>query len=115
MGACSQGGGNQVSMVPGRRFDPVTARIAAGDTVTWESKSDDVHTVTAYQDSLPTAADYFSSGGFSSEAEAREDLPGALIKNGETYEVTFDEPGTYEYFCIPHESEGMRGKIVVEP
>jgi plastocyanin len=26
---------------------------------------------------------------------------------------TFDVPGTYQYFCIPHEMAGMTGTVVV--
>jgi plastocyanin len=37
-----------------------------------------------------------------------------LIQSGDTFDVTFEQPGTYEYYCIPHESAGMKGTIVVE-
>ena len=38
------------------------------------------------------------------------------IDSGETVTVTFtfDKPGTYKLYCIPHESLGMVGEIVVE-
>ena len=49
-----------------------------------------------------------------SEEEARDNLADALVGQEGTYEVTFDEPGTYEYFCIPHEQQGMRGTVEVE-
>ncbi|WP_241997224.1 plastocyanin/azurin family copper-binding protein [Halorubrum sp. SD626R] len=32
----------------------------------------------------------------------------------ENYEHTFEEPGTYEYFCIPHEGSGMVGTVRVK-
>lgn len=101
-------------MVPGRRFDPATITVSVGDTVTWVSEGDDAHTVTAYQDSVAEGAPYFSSGGFETEDEARDQVGDALIPPGGSYETTFGDAGTYEYFCIPHESESMKGTIVVE-
>ena len=37
------------------------------------------------------------------------------VDAGETvnYSFTFDKPGTYELFCVPHKSEGMVGTITV--
>ena len=112
--SCSKSEGNVVSMVPGRRFSPRTMTVPAGTTITFRNQADDAHTVTAYEAVLPPAADYFSSGGFSSEAEARDGLSDALIKKGDAVEWTLAEPGAYRYFCIPHEADGMTGTIVVE-
>ena len=33
--------------------------------------------------------------------------------SGGTFSFTFDEPGTYDYFCIPHEDLGMVGSVTV--
>ena len=33
--------------------------------------------------------------------------------SGGTFSFTFEEPGTYDYFCIPHESMGMIGSVTV--
>jgi hypothetical protein len=33
--------------------------------------------------------------------------------SGGTFSFTFEEPGTYDYFCIPHESLGMIGSVTV--
>lgn len=101
-------------MVPGRRFDPVTITVRVGTTVEWVSRTDDAHSVTAYEDSLPNGAEYFASGGFSNEEGARENVADGLLEEGDRFEVTFETPGTYEYFCIPHESDGMTGTVVVE-
>ena len=111
---CAGEGSASVVMRSDRLFDPPTLTVGVGETVTWTSETQDAHTVTAYEESLPEGAAYFSSGGFSSEEAARDDLAEALISPGKTYAHTFDEPGTYEYFCIPHEQVDMRGSIVVE-
>ena len=111
--ACSDGGssgGTTVTLAEGQRFAPGTLEISAGTTVTFTNDSAEAHTVTAYDG----APEYFASGGFESEDDARENLADALIGQEESYEVTFGEPGIYEYFCIPHEQQGMRGTIVVE-
>jgi plastocyanin len=103
-----------VEAIGGRRFDPMTITVKVGDTVTWVNVTDETHTVTAKESSIPEGADYFASGGYSSEEEARDDLTKGLLEQGDEYKVKFDVPGTYEYFCIPHEADGMRGTVVVE-
>ncbi|MFN2490467.1 MAG: plastocyanin/azurin family copper-binding protein [Actinomycetota bacterium] len=97
-----------------RRFAPQSITVKVGEPVTFTNESGEAHTVTAYEERIPDGARYFSSGGSSSESEARDDIAAALITEGETYEVTLDTPGTYEYFCIPHEQQGMKGTIVVK-
>jgi plastocyanin len=95
-------------------FEPKTARIETGETVTWTNESDIEHTVTAYEDEIPDEAAYFASGGFESERAARNQVTEGLIAPGEDYEHTFDHSGTYGYFCIPHESSGMVGIVRVK-
>jgi plastocyanin len=98
-------------------FDPPTVRVAPGEEVVWRNTSSRGHTVTAYADRIPDGAAYFASGGFASEADARDawraDL-GGRIAGGETYAHTFDVPGSYAYVCIPHEQAGMVGTVLVE-
>lgn len=119
--ACGGGDSNtpmtatdQVSMTQDQLFDPEGASVSAGATVTFTNTSGEAHTVTAYEDELPDGAEYFASGGAGSEVEARKDIAAGLVKEGDTFEVTFPEPGTYRYFCVPHEGAGMKGTIVVE-
>ena len=89
------------------RFLPDTVRIRAGEAVRWENTSDLIHTVTADPElaalassvTLPDGASAFNSGDLA---------PGAV------YLRVFDVPGTYKYFCIPHERAGMVGWVVVE-
>ena len=114
---CSALGGSdtpRVSMAEGFVFAPERLRVDRGTTVRWVNDSDVGHTVTAYDDGLPEGATYFASGGFEGERAARNDVRGGLLDAGETYEHTFEAVGRYEYVCIPHESSGMTGTVVVE-
>jgi plastocyanin len=80
-----------VEAYDGRGFEPKTITVAPGTTVRWVNHGKERHTVTS-RDGL------FDSGELS---------PGA------SYSVTFTRPGTYHYFCRPHEKMGMVGTVVV--
>ena len=115
------GGGGQpsVDMTDNLVFDPDEITVSVGDTVVWENVGSVGHSVTAYEDDIPDDADYFASGGFDSEEAARDsyrvgDPESGDIAGGDSYEHTFEVAGTYEYFCIPHESAGMTGTVEVE-
>jgi plastocyanin len=97
-------------------YRPPSLTVETGDTVVWKNTSARAHSVTAYEQGIPDEADYFATGGFDSEQAARDAWDGAAgaINSGETYEHTFEVPGVYEYFCIPHESGGMVGTVEVE-
>jgi plastocyanin len=43
-----------------------------------------------------------------------EDIGSPRFFPEETWERTFDEPGTYPYYCRPHEERDMQGVIVVK-
>ena len=89
-------------------FTPAELEVSVGTTVTWTNKDEGVaHTVTsgkAKKEGVP---------GISEDRPGKPDgvfnkeLPDA----GDTYEFTFDEPGTYKYFCAIHAP--MTGTIVV--
>ncbi len=89
------------------RYEPGVITVKAGTTVVWENASVLVHTVTddparatvEGSTSLPDGADPFDSG---------------LMNPGAAYRHTFTVPGTYRYFCIPHEGAKMWGTVVVE-
>lgn len=114
LSACEGGGGPAVDIDGGQRFAPEELTVSSGDEIVFTNTSSEAHSVTAYSDGLPAGADYFSSGGAGSESEARDDIAETLVRAGETFELTLTEPGTYRYFCIPHEEAGMVGRIVVE-
>jgi plastocyanin len=96
-----------IEMLDGNEFSPAEITIAVGDTVTWMNLSDQVHTVSADPDiatdpshvQLPEGVEPFHSGG---------------IDPDESFSMTFDVPGTYIYFCYPHQDGGMLGTIIVE-
>jgi len=74
-------------------FDQANITVEPGTTVTWVQSGDNPHTTTSY-DGL------WDSG---------------MIEGGSdgTFSFTFEEPGTYDYFCIPHEELGMIGSVTV--
>ncbi|MDE2149331.1 MAG: hypothetical protein KGJ55_05745 [Gammaproteobacteria bacterium] len=90
------------------KFEPAKVVIHVGDTVVWHNASVLVHTVTdvpklaakAADVALPKGAKPFNSGNLQPKADFRH---------------RFTAPGTYRYFCIPHEAAGMLGEVVVEP
>ena len=114
LGACSGNGSPTIEMASGQRFAPDEITVSTGDTLVFSNTSSEAHSVTAYSDDIPEGADYFTTGGFESESEARDNITDTLVKAGDSFELTLDEPGTYRYFCIPHEEAGMVGRIVVE-
>lgn len=87
-------------------YEPAAATVRVGDTVRWVNVSNAPHTVTADPDvavnpqsvMLPAGAAPFDSG---------------LISPGGSYTRTFSVPGTYRYFCRPHEGAGMIATLIV--
>lgn len=102
-----------VEMTDGFVFDPDELSISVGETVVWENVGSVEHSVTAYADRIPDGAEYFASGGFDSEQAAKDAYPDGAIDSGESFSHTFQTAGSFEYFCIPHESTGMKGRIEV--
>lgn len=96
-----------VEMTNTMKFVPDTVSIQVGDTVRWENTSVVVHSVTGDPSlvaidgsaKLPDQAETFNSG---------------MMDPDETFEHVFTVPGTYQYFCIPHEGTKMYGWIIVE-
>ncbi|WP_312909711.1 halocyanin domain-containing protein [Natronosalvus caseinilyticus] len=78
----------------GFAYGPAAIVVDSGTTVVWEwTGAGGSHDVVA------------EDGSFESEMYGDE---------GETFEHTFDETGTYTYHCSPHVSMGMKGAVVVE-
>ncbi|NJO77422.1 MAG: plastocyanin [Cyanobacteria bacterium RM1_2_2] len=77
-------------------FEPSTVTIKAGDTVKWVNNK------------LPPHNVMFEG------AAANKSHDQLMFSPGESYEATFETPGTYSYYCSPHRGAGMAGKIVVQ-
>jgi len=99
--------GDALVTMSGFDFVPKHVTIRAGQTVEWNNTAAlESHTVTAdpalakKKDSviLPAGAGTFDSGD---------------MAPGDVFRHTFTIPGTYRYFCIPHERMGMIGEIEV--
>ena len=97
----------EVEMTDDLRFVPGRVEVEVGETVRWVNTSVLVHTVTADPGEatmdrsvqLPDGARPFDSG---------------RMRPDDTFEHTFEVPGTYTYFCIPHEGANMRADVVVK-
>jgi plastocyanin len=97
-------------------FKPSSLTVSVGETVVWRNTSKQGHTVTAYGDQIPEDAAFFASGSFDSEAAARaeyENSSAGVLGANEEFEHEFTIPGSYAYFCLPHERVGMAGTIEV--
>lgn len=96
-----------VEMTDALTFEPARVTVRSGQTVRWTNPSGVKHTVTADPAvaiepghvRLPEGAEPFNSGP---------------VGTGESWSHTFTVPGRYEYFCIPHELDGMVGTVIVE-
>ncbi len=78
-------------------YDPNPIEVSVGQTITWLNGDTVSHTVTSGNAGDPDEGTLFDSG--------------AMIP-GHAYSKTFEEPGTYEYYCIYHPT--MVGEVVVE-
>lgn len=105
--AAGQGPVFDVLMVSTREhyFDPVGLWVPAGATVRWVLHSG-VHGATAYHPRyydkplrIPEQAQPWDSG--------------MMAQPGQSFSVTFTVEGVYDYYCLPHESMGMVGRLVV--
>jgi len=72
-------------------FGPKEATVAVGDTLTWTNADSATHTVTGKENEILMSDD---------------------LEMDATYEVTFEEAGTFEYVCKFHPN--MQGTITVE-
>jgi len=81
-------------------YSPNNIKVKAGTTITFKNHDAIIHTVTGTDDALnaksPTANNIFDTG---------------LLKMGEEKQITFDNPGTYNYFCQIHPF--MQGTVTV--
>src|SRR5687767_4422294 len=87
----SQGATVLVRMTAQNTFDPADITINVGDTVTWTNV-------------FATRHDSVSSDGL---------WASPLLGFRGTFSFTFNNPGTFGYFCTPHIDVGMFGTVRV--
>jgi plastocyanin len=80
---------NEVS-IDNFSFTPMEMTISKGTEVTWVNKDDVPHTVVSVDHKFKSKA----------------------LDTDEKFSFTFQDPGTYEYFCSVHPK--MTGKIIVK-
>jgi LPXTG-motif cell wall-anchored protein len=71
-------------------FTPATITVNQGDTVAWNNNGPTPHSATANDGSFDTG----------------------ILKKGETSSHTFNQPGSFSYFCKPHPF--MKATVVVQ-
>ncbi len=87
-------------------FDPYGLLIRPGQTLRWTNRDKaNSHTVTAY-----SPGNYGRSLRIPKEAAA---FDSDFLLPDESFEMTLEVPGVYDYYCIPHEMAGMVGRIIV--
>lgn len=75
-------------------FGPVAVHVDPGTKITWEWSGDGgAHNVVAEDDS-------FKSGS-------------PVAESGTTFTQTFNQGGINNYYCQPHQSQGMKGSVAV--
>ncbi|KAL0023389.1 hypothetical protein WJX79_002215 [Trebouxia sp. C0005] len=87
----------------GLAFDPSTVTIKAGESVTWTNNVGFPHNVVFDEDDIPEGVD--------ANSLSHEDY---LNSPGQKVSSKFSKPGTYGYYCEPHQGAGMVGKVVVQ-
>jgi plastocyanin len=79
-------------------FVPRVVHVKVGQAIVWLNTDQDPHTIT--------------SGGKNIDDGRWTSSP--LIPDGQTFTLRLSKPGTYPYFCKPHQYEdSMHGTIVV--
>lgn len=105
--AVTEDGVVEIEMVRGEKFtfvnDPIGIHVEPGTTIRFTSVQAS-HTATAYHPDngkklrIPEGAESWDSGS---------------VAPGQSYEVTLEVEGVYDYYCAPHEHLGHVGRIIV--
>ncbi|XP_010459715.1 PREDICTED: plastocyanin major isoform, chloroplastic [Camelina sativa] len=85
-------------------FIPNDFSISKGEKIVFKNNAGFPHNVVFDEDEIPSGVDVAK---ISMSEEALLNAP------GETYEVSLTEPGTYSFYCAPHQGAGMVGKVTV--
>ncbi|KAL1193174.1 Plastocyanin major isoform [Cardamine amara subsp. amara] len=85
-------------------FVPNEFSIAKGEKIVFKNNAGFPHNVVFDEDEIPSGVDV---------TKISMDDQDLLNSAGETYEVALTEPGTYSFYCSPHQGAGMVGKVTV--
>lgn len=80
--------------------------VSVGETVNWQWLADHCHSVTFVSSNAPPSTE----GGTTFNDESLVRMNGA---GNDSFTATFEDPGTFSYFCEHHASLGMTGTVVV--
>lgn len=117
LGACSESGSDTTAAaeaprtevkIEGIAFEPDELTVQVGDTVTWVNKDEVDHTVTSGEpgeQGIPGVEE-----GTEPKVDGLFDEP--LKRAGSTFSFTFEESGTFVYFCRIHAA--MKAVVTVE-
>lgn len=98
--------------------DHSTTVVAAGTTVTWTNQSNNApHTITFPIAGQPLPAlpgDPFTPAMGGPTYDGTQVTNSGVLFPGQSYSLTFTKAGTYVYYCLFHDGEGMQGTIVVQ-
>jgi plastocyanin len=86
-------------------FDPVGVHVLPGQTIRW-ILDEDVHATAAYHPKNGNHSLRIPEGALPWDS-------GLMTVKGQHFEVTLTIEGVYDYFCLPHENDGMVGRIIV--
>jgi halocyanin-like protein len=77
----------------GLAFVPTAVRVSTGTTVRWR---------------------WLGRGGAHNVVELGDGFESNLVtERGHTFTVSFEAPGTHNYYCRPHRGAGMKGAVEV--
>ena len=98
--------------------DDSTVTIPVGATVTWTNQSNNApHTVTfpvAGQPLPSLPGDPFAPPMGGSTYDGTQVTNSGVLGSAQSYSLTFTKAGTYVYYCLFHDGEGMAGTVVVQ-
>lgn len=88
-------------------YEPARVSVKVGEPVQWINTGKTVHSVTLVPDDAQNSKD-------ASEPAGAKTFDSGFMPPGGTFSYTFTVPGTYHYFCVPHEKAGMVGVVTVK-
>ena len=84
-----------VDLPPSYLFSPASIEVKPGTTITWTNHDNFTHSVQVQGQPAGVDANVH------------------MLSPGQTAQITFDKPGTYEYLCTLH-AQNMKGTVVVD-